>query len=88
MSDHTKRIGEGTRYVGTKYLKAWPMTRGEYNTYRGWTMPENEDPEDEGDLVEYEKGGDSNHPDHSGYISWSPQDVFEKTYVPTEEEES
>lgn len=73
-------IGDGKRYVGTKIVKAWPMTRGQYNKYRGWTMPETENPEDLGYLVEYEKGGQPNHPEHPGYISWSPQDVFEGSY--------
>lgn len=80
------KLGEGVRHVGTKYLTAWPMTRGEYNKYRGWTMPENENPDDAGYLVEYDKGGAANHPDHQGYISWSPQDVFEENYQPTDEE--
>ena len=77
------QLGEGQRYVGTKYLKAWSMDLGQYNVYRGWDMPEGEDPEQEGYLVEYEKGGAPNHPDHEGYISWSPRDVFEETYQPT-----
>lgn len=80
-------IGEPTRYVGTKYLNAWPMTRGEYNQYRGWAMPEAENPDDAGYLVEYEKGGKPNHPEHVNYISWSPQDVFEGTYKPVENED-
>jgi len=56
------------------------MNRGDYNKYRGWKIPEDENPEDEGYLVEYLDGGQSNHPDHDGYISWSPSDVFEKAY--------
>ena len=78
---------DGNRYVGTKYLWAWPMTRGEYNKYRGWTMPEEEDPNDAGFLVEYDKGGAANHPSHKGYISWSPQDVFEQNYHLTDKED-
>lgn len=69
-------------YYGTKALKAWPMTRGKYNTYRGWTLPDNENPEDPGYLVEYQSDGIVNHPDHRGYISWSPKDVFEAAYQP------
>lgn len=71
------------QYTGTKTLLAKPMTRGEYNTYRNWTIPTNEDPNDEGYLVEYEAnaGTKVNHPYHNGYISWSPKDVFEKVYV-------
>jgi hypothetical protein len=71
----------GKTYSGTKVLKAWPATRGEYNTYRGWTLPANEDPEEPGYLVEYEPQGHPNHPNHEGYISWSPATVFEKTYT-------
>lgn len=67
-------------YIGTKMLKAEPMTREEYNHYRGWSMPPDEDGTDEGYLVEYLDGGESNHPEHAGYISWSPADVFERTY--------
>lgn len=58
------------KYIGTKIIEAKPMNRGEYNNYRGWTIPENENPEDEGYLVKY--------PD--GYESWSPKKQFEKTY--------
>lgn len=58
------------KYIGTKIVDARPMTRGEYNIFRGWQIPENENPEDEGYLVKY--------PD--GYISWSPKSVFEEAY--------
>jgi hypothetical protein len=56
------------------------MTRLEYNLYRNWTLPSDENGDDEGYLVEYVDGGDSNHPDHKGYISWSPKSVFENSY--------
>ena len=72
------------KYIGTKVLKAIPMTRGEYNRYRGWDMPSNEDPADDGYLVEYEDGGKPNDARHTGYISWSPADVFERSYQPTQ----
>lgn len=64
-------------YEGTKRLRAKPMTRGEYNAYRGFTETDLDDP---GYLVEYEDGGKANDPRHTGYISWSPADVFERTY--------
>jgi hypothetical protein len=67
-------------YNGTKTLLARPMARGEYNTYRGWVAPEGEDQDVHGYLVEYADGGKPNDPRHEGYISWSPADVFEKTY--------
>ena len=71
-------------YIGCKLINALPMTRLEYNEYRGWKVPEDENPEDEGYLVEYADGGQSNHPNHEGYISWSPKDVFNRAYRQTE----
>lgn len=67
-------------YVGTKQVLATPMTRQEYNDYRGWTLPANEDGGDEGMLVEYVDGGEPNDSRHAGYISWSPKDVFDRFY--------
>lgn len=67
-------------HIGTKAVLAHAMTRGEYNDYRGWTVPENEDATDLGYFVEYLDGGKPNHPDHIGYISWTPKDVFEQSY--------
>ena len=58
------------------------MTRGDYNEYRGWQIPENEDPKEEGYLVEYQDGGKPCDERHAGYISWSPKDVFERSYKP------
>jgi hypothetical protein len=69
-------------YIGTKQIIATAMTRQEYNDYRGWKLPEDENGDDAGYLVEYQDGGPSNHPDHAGYISWSPAEVFEKSYQP------
>jgi hypothetical protein len=67
-------------YTGTKTLRAKPMTRDDYNTLRGWATPPEENGADEGYLVEYLDGGKANHPDFENYISWSPKDVFERTY--------
>lgn len=74
------------KYTGTKTLLAWPMTRGEYNAYRGWTVPQDENPEDPGYLVEYTDNPTTpNHPDHANYISWFPASIFEGIYKPVEE---
>jgi hypothetical protein len=70
-------------FIGTKNLLARSMTRAEYLAYWGWELPADENPEDLGYLVEYTDGGKGNHPDHEGYISWSPRDVFEKAYRAT-----
>ena len=68
------------KYVGTKELKAIPMNKEEYCQYRQWEVPSNENPKEEGYLVEYLDGGKPNDERHLGYISWSPKDVFEKAY--------
>jgi hypothetical protein len=60
------------RYIGTKLIKAKPMSRGDYNEYKGWTIPKDENPKDEGFLVKY----------HDNYISWSPKEIFEEAYRP------
>lgn len=58
-------------YIGTKLVQAEPMSRGEYNAYRGWPIPCDEDQAAEGYLVRYQ-------PD--GYESWSPKEAFEAAY--------
>lgn len=58
---------EYKKYIRCHIVKATPMTRGEYNTHRGWEMPANENAADEGYHVVY--------PD--GYESWCPKAQFE-----------
>lgn len=67
-------------YIGVKRVIAQPMNRLAYNQYRGWKLPEDENGEDEGYLIEYLDGGESNHGLHKGYISWSPKQVFDNAY--------
>ncbi len=71
------------RFIGVKEVKAFKMNRQEYNDYRGWELPSDENGLDDGYLVEYLDGGKSNHPNHEGYISWSPSEVFERAYYKT-----
>lgn len=71
-------------FYGTKRVTACAMTRIEYTTYRGWELPTDEEGQDEGYLVEYLDGGKPNHPKHSGYITWSPKEPFEKAYQSTD----
>ena len=58
------------KYIGTKMIEAKPMSRGDYNKYRGWTIPADENPADEGYLVKYS----------DGYESWSPKKQFDEAY--------
>lgn len=67
-------------YIGTKLVNAKPMTRGEYNDFRGWELPKDEDGSDKGYLVEYIDGGKANTAEYAGYVSWSPADVFARGY--------
>ena len=72
------------RYIGTKIINARAMTLGDYNTLRGWVLPDNENPDEQGFLVEYTDGGKPCHPDFKGYISWSPRAQFDGAYRPAE----
>ena len=70
-------------YIGTKLVRAVSMTRAAYNELRNWTLPADENGDDEGYLVEYLDGGEANHPQYIGYVSWSPKEQFENAYRET-----
>lgn len=70
-------------FIGTKLIRAKAMTRLEYNQLRGWPLPDDEDGDDEGFLVEYLDGGKPNVQGFEGYVSWSPKEVFNRAYQPT-----
>ena len=70
-------------YIGTKMINAEPMTRAEYNAFRGWELPADENGDDEGYLVEYLDGGKPNTTTHAGYVSWSPKEQFDNAYRKT-----
>ena len=75
-------LGSETKtYVGTKVVHGTPMKRGDYNAFRGWQLPADEDGFEDGYLVEYTDGGESNMIGFKGYISWAPKDVFERAYT-------
>lgn len=57
-----------SKYVRCNLIEAEQMNLGEYNKYRGWQIPNNEDPNTLGYLVKYK----------DGYESWCPKDVFEQ----------
>jgi len=68
------------RYIGVKIINAKEMNRLEYNKFRGWELPSDENGSDEGYLVEYIDGGKANTKEYKGYVSWSPKEVFERSY--------
>lgn len=61
-------------YIGVKIIDAKPMNLGDYNKFKGWTIPVDENPEKEGYLVKYS----------DDYISWSPSDAFSEAYRKTD----
>ena len=61
-----------TVYTGTKTIEAKVMNLGDYNNFKGWTLPDNENPLREGYIVYY----------RDGHISWSPKETFEEVYKP------
>lgn len=69
-------------FIGTKLVKMKPMNRQEYNDFRGWELPADENPTDDGYLVEYMDGGPANTKEYTGYVSWSPKDVADRNYRP------
>lgn len=55
------------KFIAIEIFMAIAMTLGDYNTKRGWVIPEDENPDDEGYFIEYS----------DGHISWSPKNTFE-----------
>jgi len=63
------------KYIGTKLVEAKEMNLGDYNKFKGWTIPENENPKTEGYMVKYS----------DDYISWCPKEQFEKNNLKVSE---
>lgn len=69
-------------FYGTKRIAAKPINRAEYNIFRGWELPADENGDDEGYLVEYLDGEKPNVEGFAGYVSWLPKAQFENAYQP------
>lgn len=74
IANKTMSMVAMARYGCHKEVYALPMTRGTYNQVRGWQIPDNENPADEGYLVVYNRGTGDEH------VSWSPKHVFDDGY--------
>lgn len=57
-------------YIGIKQIEGKPMPLGAYNLYRGWTIPDDENPAREGYLVK----------NPEGHETWSPKEIFEDAH--------
>lgn len=62
---------EMKEYTCNAKVQARPMKHGEYNLYRGWDMPADENPDDDGFLCLREDGSET----------WVPKDLFLSTHV-------
>lgn len=65
-------------YIGVLQLQAEFMLLGDYNNYRGWEMPENEDPNTKGFLVKFS----------DGRRTWWPEYVLESFFMAMEDPNS
>lgn len=63
-------------FIHTRVVQAQPMTRREYCNLRGWGVPENEDPNSDGYLVQDDSCRD--------YLTWCFKDIFQEYYVAAE----
>lgn len=68
-------------YLRQQRVKVQWMTRDEYNTFRGWQTPENENGSDMGVLTE-DLNGKPNTDKCEGYVQWIPADEFERQSTP------
>ncbi len=68
-------------FKSNREVTATPMTGGDYNKYRGWYSPGDNDNDDEGYLIEYLDGENPNHKDHAGYITWQTKEQFDNGYT-------
>lgn len=60
------------KFIGIRVVDAKPMSRLEYNDYRRWILPTDEDGSDEGFLTD----------DGYGHIQWIPAETFIRDFQP------
>lgn len=74
-------------YIGTKQIKAFPMSWGDYCKLRGFEVGDKH-PNTIGYIVEYPLTEDStpNVEGFEGYVSWSPVKAFDEAYMVAEHE--
>lgn len=61
--------------ISTRLMQTEEMTRGEYNIFRGWTIPQNENPDDKGYKVT----------DTTGHVSWVPEEQYNRNFLKVDE---
>ena len=67
------------KYAGAMTVHATSMTRKEYNDFRDWTLPADENGDDEGYLIE-DREGKKNTEWLDGFVQWLPVDEFTRKF--------
>lgn len=67
-------------FIATRTVQAKPMNRQEYNDLRGWQVPDDENPTDDGYLVVNSGVSERNVDGFDGYVSWLPKLAFDEQY--------
>ena len=70
-------------FAGTSLVHAATMTRQEYNDYRGWQLPEGENGNDIGYILE-DRAGQKNTEQLDGFVQWLPKDEFLRKFASAE----
>lgn len=70
-------------FAGASAVHAATMTRQEYNDYRGWQLPEDENGNDVGYILE-DRAGQKNTEQLDGFVQWLPKDEFLRKFASAE----
>lgn len=71
-------------FISTHQVQATPLNRKDYNDLRGWEVPSDENPNDDGYLVVNNGVLERNVDGFDGYVSWLPKVAFEEQYKPND----
>ena len=69
------------KFIGTKIVEAEPMNRGEYNTYRGWQIPKDENPADEGYHIRIAPVQQNNTDNQAIYFRMGAFEILQKDII-------
>lgn len=61
--------------ISTRLMQSEKMTRGEYNIFRGWNIPQGENRNDVGYKVT----------DTMGHVSWVPEEQYNRNFLKVDE---
>lgn len=85
MIKHSAIIATLASFIAIRTVQATPMNRQAYNDLRGWQVPNNENPADEGYLVIDTGVSERNVEGFDGYVSWLPKTAFDEQYKPNKD---